>query len=259
MIPLREQEVIRRRFEQELAGRVRIDYFTQRQTRVIVPGREDCAHCEDVHAILQEIAHLSERISLTERELASEPQLAAELGIDKVPGIAIRGQANRPVRFAGIPSGMQFPGFIDTIIDASRPSVDLAPETSRQFKRLKQDVTLTVFVTPTCANSPATARLAFKLGLSSARIGCGVVEIAEFPALAQRLGVTATPATLIDDKLMLVGALTEGTLMQAILKVVEGKPISAEDFKPGPSTALPVAAQQSPREAISAGGIILPR
>ena len=45
MIPLREQEYIRERFAQELAGKVKIDFFTQKASAIFVPGREERATC----------------------------------------------------------------------------------------------------------------------------------------------------------------------------------------------------------------------
>ena len=262
MIPLRDQEVIRQRFEQELTGRVRIDYFSQRQSKIIVPGRQECVHCEDVRTMLDEISHLSPRISLSIHELADESRVAAELGVDKVPGIVVRGQANRPVRFAGIPAGSQFPDFIDTIIEASRGSADLKPETLRQLKKLKDEVTLQVFVVPGCPHSPAVARLAFKLGLQSPHVKAEVIEVTEFPSLAQRLGLRATPTTLIDQRLLIAGALDETTMLHAIFKAADGKPIAANEFKPGPATPLQLVSQEQAsqsRPATTASGLILPR
>jgi glutaredoxin-like protein len=260
LIPLREQEVIRQRFGQEQASRVRIDYFSQRQTKIIIPGRQDCVHCEDVRAMLEELSHLSPRISLTVHELSDDTKAAAELGVDKVPGIAIRGQANRTVRFSGIPAGAQFPGFIDTIIDASQASVELKPETARQLKKLKDDVTVQVFVTPACRHSPQLARTALKLGLFSNRLKVEVVEVSEYPALAERLGIRATPVTFINERLLIPGALDEAALLRAISKVLESKPLVTSDFEPGPATPLPAPQQQAQaRPATTAGGIILPR
>jgi len=261
VIPLREQEVIRQRFEQELSGRVRIDYFSQRQSKVIVPGRQECVHCEDVHTMLEEITHLSARISLTVHEFADDLKVAAELGVDKVPGIVLRGQANRAVRFAGIPAGSQFPGFIDTIIDAGQGNAELKPETVRQLKKLKEYVAIKVFVAPACPQSPAVARLAFKLGLHSPRIHAEVIESAEFPALAQRLGITATPTTLVGERLLLPGAIDEATLLQAVFRVAEGRPLSPGDFKPGPATPLQAPAQQAQaaRSQTTPSGLFLPR
>ena len=149
MIPLREQEYIKQKFAAELSGGVRIDYFTQRPSPLYVPGREECVYCEDVRVMLEELAALSDKITLTVREFSQEREAAAKLGIDRIPGMVIRGAANRPLKFYGIPAGHEFPGLIDDIVDASRGKVDLKLETVRALKKLKSDVSIQVFVTPT--------------------------------------------------------------------------------------------------------------
>jgi glutaredoxin-like protein len=261
VIPLRDQEAIRIRFEQELAGRVRIDYFTQRQTRVIIPGREPCAHCEDVRTILNEISHLTHRIALSVHELADEPKLARELGVDKVPGIAVRGVANRTVRYSGIPMGAQFPVLLDTIIEASKAAQELKAETIRQLKKLKDDIGLTVFVTPTCRHSQPMARLALKLGLHSPRIRVEVVEITEYPALAQQLGIHLTPTTVINESLAIGGAIDESALVQAIFRVLEARPIGPGEIKGGPATTFepPRPEGEQPQPVTTPSGLIIPR
>ena len=149
MIPLREQEYIKEAFARELVGPVRIDYFTQRASPLYVPRREECAYCEDVRQMLEELAALSDKIKLTVYEFRDAREAAARLGVDKIPGIVVRGPANRAIKFYGMPSGHEFPGLIDDIVDASRGKVDLAPETVRRLKKLKQDVFVQVLVTPT--------------------------------------------------------------------------------------------------------------
>jgi alkyl hydroperoxide reductase subunit AhpF len=149
VIPLREQEYIKEKFAQELVGPVRIDYFTQRASPLFVPGREECAYCEDVRQLLEELAALSDKIKLTVHEFSEAREAASRLGMDKIPGLVIRGPANRAIKFYGIPSGYEFPGLIDDIVDASRGKAELAPETVRRLRRLKQDVLIQVLVTPT--------------------------------------------------------------------------------------------------------------
>ncbi len=55
MIPLRDQEILRERFQRELTSRVRIDYFTQRRSPLYVAGREACAYCEETRTLLEEM------------------------------------------------------------------------------------------------------------------------------------------------------------------------------------------------------------
>ena len=261
MIPLRDQEFLRQRFLRDLTSRVRIDYFTQKPSSISIPGRQECAFCEETATLMEEIASLSERISLTEHELSASEAIARELGVDKVPGVVIRGQTNRPLRFFGLPSGGQFPVIIDSMIDAASGKVDLLPESVRTLRKLKTDVKLQVLVTPTCAHSPAVVRLAYKLALQSVRIKLDVIEAVEFPQLTTRINLRATPTTVIDDKMAIPGSLDEATLVQSIMRVVEGKPLTGQT-RAGNATAFtqPGAQQAQPQpQRVGSSGLILPR
>lgn len=222
MIPLREQEYIRERFSRELEGRVKIDYFTQRASSIYVPGREQCVYCEDTRTMLEELAGLSEKIALTVRELAESPDEAKKLGIDKVPGTVIRGPGNRPLRFFGIPGGNEFPGFVEAIIAASKLRAEVAPELAKQLKKLKDKVSIVVYVTPTCSYCPGVVRAACRLALASPHVDASAVEIGEFPRIAQQLGLRAVPLTVINGRAAIAGAIDEGPLLQAMLQAVEG-------------------------------------
>ena len=254
MIPLRDQEYLGQRFQKDLANRVRIDYFSQRPSRIYVPGREDCQFCEETRLLLEELASLSDRISLTVHELSESKELAQELAVDKVPAIVIRGQTNRPVRFFGIPTGNEFPGFVETLLDAARGTVDLKAETMKALRKVKSDVEVQVFVTPTCPYYPSLARTAHKFALQNPHLSVEVVEVNEFPALGQRLGIRAVPTTVIDAKVMIPGAMDESALLANIQRAVSGRPQGAA-ASVGATTAVPVS---SPQPAPRPGGLILP-
>ena len=253
MIPLREQDYIRDRFEKELAGRVKIDYFTQRTSQLIVPGREQCVYCEDTKHMLEEVAALSDKVSLTVHELSEAPDEARKFGVDKVPGIVVRGSANRALRFFGIPGGNEFPNFIETVIEASKQQVQLAPETAKQLKKLKDDISIAVYVTPTCPHCPAVVRAAFRLALASPRVSAAAVEIGEFPRIAQQLNLRAVPLTVINDRIAVAGALDEAGLLEHVLKAAEGAAASGPAVSGGATTETATAAGPSP-----ASGLVLP-
>jgi len=260
VIPLRDQQNLRDRFRVELTSRVRIDYFTQKPSSIFIPGRSDCAYCEDVRVLMEEIASLSERITLTTHDVDQELAVAKGFGVDKVPGIVIRGQTNRPIRYFGVPAGTGFPGFIETLLDAARGTVTLQPATTKQLRKLKSDVHLQVLTTPTCPYSPLVARIAAKMALSNVHIKLDVVEVGEFPQMAQRYGVRATPTTIVNDEAALPGAMDEALLLENIFRIVEGKPITR------PQTPLPASAfqpqtqeqQGQPKQTVTASGLIVP-
>jgi glutaredoxin-like protein len=258
VIPLRDQEYIQQLFAQELEGRVKIDYLTQRASRLIVSGREECATCEDTGKLLAELAALSEKITLTVYELNEAPDEAKKLKIDRVPGIVIRGPANRALRFFGAPAGNEFPNFVETVVAASKQKVELGEESAKQLKKLKDKVSIAVYVTPTCPYCPQMVRSAYRLALASAHVEATAVEINEFPRLAQQLGVRSVPLTVLNGEKVIAGAMDEATLVEAVLRVAEGRAADA----PGGDEATSVELQepqQAPAPRTGPSGLILPR
>jgi len=257
VISLNDQEYLRARFAREMVGTVKIDHFTQRKLPIIVPGREECPYCEETQQTLKELAALSPKIRLNTYEFSEATADAASLKVDKVPGTVLRGPVNRPIRFYGFPAGHEFPAFIDDIVDVSRGQVELATETVRQLRKLRKDIAIQVFVTPTCPHCPSVARLVHKMALESPRISADVVEIGEFPRLAERYRVRAVPFIILDERVFLVGALDESTLIAQIVRFAQGKPLQPVE---GTWESSPIeqraAEQRAPERRES--GIILP-
>ncbi len=266
MIPLREQEAIRSLFERELGGRVRIDFFTQRPSKLVLPGREECAFCEDVRKMLRELASLSERIVLTVHEFSEERAAAARLGVDRIPGIVVRGILNRPLRFFGIPAADLFPAFVDAIIAASHGEPMVSRETARILKKMRRDVDLTVLVAPPCPHSAAMALIAARLALASPRVHASVVEVTEFPDLMERHEVREVPTTIMDGRIALVGEVEfEEDLADALVEASaeEPSPLATTSRRHvGPATPVGPPPRPSSEEAPSfrrtQSGLILP-
>ncbi len=253
MIPLRDQEYLRARFARDMVGAIRIDHFTQRKLPIFIPGREECPFCEETQQTLKELAALSEKIRLNVYEFSESTAEAARLKVDKVPGTVIRGPLNRPIRFYGFPGGQEFPAFIEDIIDASRGKAELAPETVRQLRKLRREIAVQVLVTPTCPHCPGSARLAHRMALESPQVSADVVEISEFPRLAERYRVQAVPVSVIEERVVLVGAMEEGELIAQIVQFAQGKTPQPAAGAVGASSPL----EQRPPERRE-GGLILP-
>ncbi len=254
MIPLREQDYIRERFAQELEGKVKIDYFTQRASALYVPGREECAYCEDTLHMLEELASLSDKVTLTVHDFTEAQDEAKKLAIDKVPGTILRGPTNRALRFYGLPGGNEFPNFIETMIDASKPQIKVGTEAAKHLKKLKGKASIVVYVTPTCPHCPGVVRAAYRLALASSHIQAAAVEISEFPRLAQQLGIQGVPLTVINGQAAITGAVDEAALAEGALKAAEGGALAGTTTQGGATSQTTPPAGPSP-----SGGLVLPR
>ncbi len=261
MIPLREQELIRQRFAQDLKGPVKIDLFTVRSLPVYVPGRRECPTCPDMEQLLTEIARLSERIDLRIFELGKHRDLEERYGITEVPTGVVRGTLNRPVLFTGLPARLLFPVLIETIVDVSGEPPVPPPVIRRRLNRLKRTVRVRLFVLPEAPYCAEMARVVEVLALASPHLRAEIIEAGEFPALAERYGVRAVPAAVVEERPPLLGVITAEELVQEAVHAAEGRAIAprATVFAI-PPTATPLPARPEPSEPgqLRPSGLIIP-
>ena len=62
------------------------------------------------------------------------------------------------------------------------------------------------------------ARLAHAIALDNQNVAADVVEIQEFPALAQRYGVRSVPLTVINEHIQIPGAVREPEFVEKVLQ-----------------------------------------
>jgi alkyl hydroperoxide reductase subunit AhpF len=149
MISPADQEYIRAHFAEQLTGDVTIELFTQRRSPIVLLDGEECQYCEETRQLLEEVAALSERITLVVHDVKDEPDLMPARGIEQVPAIVFQGQAKGTMRFFGIPAGNEFRNLIDGIVEVGTGQSGLAQPTRDALAGLAEDIHLRVFVTPT--------------------------------------------------------------------------------------------------------------
>ena len=109
----------------------------------------ECQYCTETRQLCEEIADLSEKISVKVYDFVADKDKADEYGIDKIPAVAVIGARDYGVRFFGIPSGYEFMSLLDAVKTVSAGEADLQPETMAFLDGLKEPLHIQVFVTPT--------------------------------------------------------------------------------------------------------------
>lgn len=98
------------------------------------------------------------------------------------------------IRFYGLPSGYQFGVIIDAMLDVSRDRIVVEPKTYHWCQRLRQTMTLTVMVMPTCPHSPRLVRLTQRLARANPRrIQAQAVDATTFRDWAEAASVREVP------------------------------------------------------------------
>jgi len=144
----RDKEKVRKTFEERLKEPVSIQLFTQHESPLVLPGHE-CATCRETRELLEEVAGLSDKISLEVKDFLTDRQEAESMGIERIPAILLDGQVKGRVRFFGAPSGYEFSVLLQDILDASSGELGLSEDTLRKLSELQEDLHIQVFTTPT--------------------------------------------------------------------------------------------------------------
>ena len=222
-----DEQAVRKRFDVEFKTPVNLRLFTQRNIGgLYIPGRE-CRTCGPTQQLLEEIVNLSPNLQLEIVDFWSDREEAAADGVEMIPATIVGAGDNHNVRFYGLPSGLEFAVLLDTIVATSSKRSPLSIETRRSLKKLEEDVHIRVFVTPTCQYCPGVARLAFAMAMESPRVAADVVEVQEFPHLAQAHSVMGVPKTVINDTVEFTGGVSEDVFLKRVLTTVGAAELDA--------------------------------
>ena len=217
---------IKRTLRKDLEAEVNLWLFTQRPSVLTIPGRE-CAYCPQTQQLLEELAGLSPKLHLETIDFYEQPEVAREYGVARIPATVLSADGSSRVKFYGIPLGYELATIIEDIKPISRKVSPLSMDTRKKLRQVNQPVRIQVFVTPTCTYCPGVARLAHALALENQQITADVIEVQEFPALAQTDGVRSVPLTVINEYTRFTGAVPEAEFVQKVLEAGVRQPEAA--------------------------------
>lgn len=214
LLSYEDAEAVRSQFASKLTGPVKL---------IVATSADDCLYCPEVLGLAEELAALSEQITVAHHDL-SDAAIAA-YGLDKTPAIAVvaangSGDTDYGIRFYGIPSGYEFMSLLDAIYTVGGTAPQLQASTQAFLDTLEEDLHIQVFVTPTCPYCPRAVILAHHLAYASPRVTADMVEATEFPELSDRYQVMGVPRTVINETVHQEGAAPEAMLLQKLRQAV---------------------------------------
>jgi glutaredoxin-like protein len=197
----------------DLAGPVRLVMFTQ---------EFECDYCAETRQLVEEVAALSDQLMAEIYDFVVDQDKAEELGIDKIPAVAVIGAEDYGVRLYGIPSGYEFTSLLHAIRTVAAGKPELTEETLATLAEVTEPVHIQVFVTPTCPYCPGSVVLAHQLAVASPLVRADMVEATEFPQLAIKYQVMGVPRTVINETVHIEGAAPEPMVLEKLQEALEG-------------------------------------
>ena len=191
----------------DLAGPVKMVMFTQTL---------ECQYCAETEQLVEEIAALSDQVTAEVHNFVTDKDKAEDLGIDKIPAIAVIGAEDYGVRFYGIPAGYEFVSLLHALKSVASGKPELSQKTLDSLGELSEPVHIQVFVTPTCPYCQHSVMLAHQMAVANPKVRADMVEATEFPQLSSRYQVMGVPRTVINEKTHIEGAAPEEMVIEKL-------------------------------------------
>jgi len=209
LIPDEQKEHIKSQLAENIVNPVRVIVFTQEM---------ECKFCAETKQLMIELAALNDKIKVEVHDFLADSQMAKEYGVDKIPALVIMGEKDYGIRFYGLPYGYEFQTLMEDLKTVSSRRTDLSEETKAKLREIKTPVNIKVFSTLTCPHCPAAAIMAHKFAMENDLIKAEVIDASEFPELAIKYMVMATPKTVVNEKIEFIGAVPENLFLDQVLQ-----------------------------------------
>ena len=108
-----------------------------------------CDTCLPARQAVDQIASLSDQITVEEYNLVLDKEKVAEYGVERVPSIAIVGEHDLGIRYCGVPAGYELASIVDAVRLVASGETGLSEESLAALAALDRQVEVQVFVTPT--------------------------------------------------------------------------------------------------------------
>ncbi len=198
----------------------------QSPVRIVVFTQEmECRFCKEARELAQEVAELSDKISVEIYDLLKDDKRVQEYAIDKVPALAVVGKQDYGVRYYGIPAGYEFGTFLKDLKMVSKGTTEISEKSRTRLSVINTPVHIQVFVTPTCPYCPMAVSLAHQFAIENASVRADMIDVTEFPHLGQKYAVMGVPKVVINERVEFSGLLPEDQFLQHV--IVASRPVGA--------------------------------
>jgi glutaredoxin-like protein len=139
LLQARDKKVVETEFA-KLQEPVKLITFTQEM---------ECQFCQQTRELMEELASLSDKLSVEVYDFVKDKQKALQYNIDKIPAVVVEGKKDYGIRFFGIPSGYEFTTLVEDIINVSIDESGLSEKSKSLVQKIITPIHIQVFVTPT--------------------------------------------------------------------------------------------------------------
>ena len=203
----------------------------------LVASLGDDAKSAQTRELLTEIAELSDKVGAT-----------FDGDDERKPSFVIRraSDAQKWVRFAGLPMGHEFTSLVLALLWAGGHPPKVSEQVLEQVRALEGDFAFEMYFSLSCHNCPDVVQALTLLAFENPRVTATLIEGGTFPEEVERRNVLAVPATFLNGEMFASGKmgieevlarLDTGASAKAAAQLAEKEPFEVLIVGGGPAGA----------------------
>lgn len=179
----------------------------------LVVSLDDSDNSIKLKEFVDEIAELSEKITVKEGQLQYTPSFAVD-----------RENEESGVVFAGIPLGHEFESLVLALLQVAGRAPKISDEQVQRIKSIDKELKFETIVSLTCHNCPEVVQALNIMSVLNPKISHTMIEGGTFQEMVEKRGVMAVPTVFLDGQELMAGR----TNLDQILDKVAGPKDSKE-------------------------------
>jgi len=210
LIDERARKELKEKFQRELQNEVSLSVFV---------GPNNTEYCDFTVQLCEELNELDSRIKPMVHQIGDEE--TTRLGITRTPTVLIGWDQGYKVKYTGAPVGQEAGGFIEAISLISRQESRLREDSRTKLQNIDRDVSIQVYVTPTCPHCPRAVLLAHQIAIEAkGRVESECVEASENMDLVMQFNVNSVPQQVINGDMssISIGVQPEAKFIDDVLR-----------------------------------------
>lgn len=179
---------------------------------------KDCENCATTETFLKSLSKLSDgRVRIDICPIEAQPPENCKYTVSYVPTLLMQTERGSTIRFTGAPGGYETIALLHTIETLGTHNHGVSDESLQKLSTITRPLHIKVFVTPTCPYCPRTVTLVHQLAFLNPNISSEMIEVTEFPDLAERYEVYGVPHIVINEQHHFEGNLPESLFIEQLL------------------------------------------
>ncbi|MDO9365410.1 MAG: alkyl hydroperoxide reductase subunit F [Methylotenera sp.] len=171
-----------------------------REPIVLVASLDETPAAKEMHALLEEIASMSDKITLTMEDDARKPSFAVKRGVTHA-------EAHKPVgvRFAGIPMGHEFTSLVLALLHTGGHPMKLEAEKIAQIAAIEGSFHFETYISLSCHNCPDVVQALNMLAVINPNITHVMIDGALYQDEVKARDIMSVPTTYLNGEIFGAG------------------------------------------------------